>query len=187
MPMSWVIYAYLIYLFILSTWNAFAAGARLTSSQRWDKIAGIAAIIIAVIGYSYGLSIIFNISPLLMAYLIGIPLVGVCVIITVDTWMLYRETKSKLTLVVAIYNTFVTLWNIVQVIRLFKDLKPQRIADLARAGAAGGAVGIASAYLMIAGIMVLSTLLSLIIAFASYRIFSESANFRKVPEWAAKA
>lgn len=146
---------YLLYVFVLSCWNSYAGGARFSSEELWDKIAGISGMLIGVIGLGLGFSIIFGVNPLLTVYVIGIPIVGLGIIITVDSWIIYKKTRSPIVLLIALYNTFVSFWNIFQVFQLFRKVKAKDIGNIAKAGAAGGA-----------GLYVLSNLYALLLSFA---------------------
>lgn len=178
--MDWLMIVYMAYLFGLSIWNAFASGARLSSEKRWDKVVGTAALATSVLGLTYGFSLILGVPPLFTVYLLIAPLVGLGLIITVDTWYLYQETKSKFVLLLAIYNTVVSVWNLMLAIKILKDVKAQDIAKLAPAVGAGVLAELSNIFLLLLS-AIMGLVLAGIVCWLGYKVFKHK-DVRKVPD-----
>lgn len=164
----WMI-LYLIYLFVICIWNAFAGGIRISTGKTWDKIVGVAAILTGILGMSYAFSLIMGVSPLFATYLLIAPLVGLGLIITVDSWYIYKETKNIWALLIAIYNTVVTLWNLVTLIKLFKDVD---LEDVLKIGAGGGVVayGLSNAHALFLSLAIAAAI-AVLIAWAGRKLY----------------
>ena len=170
---------YLMYVFVISVWNAFAGGVRMSSRKTWDKVVGVTAVVAGILGMTYGFSLLLGVFPLFAAYLIIAPLVGLGLIIVVDSWYIYKETKSIWVLVIAIYNTVVTFWNIILMIKLLKDVKWEDIVKIGGGGAV--AFGLSNVMGLLVSAIV-SLIIGIIIAWMGHKLFSDGeAELRKVP------
>lgn len=176
----WMI-VYLLYLFVISIWNAFAGGIRMTTGNMWDKIVGVSAILMAILGMGYAFCLMMGVSSIYAAYLMIAPIVGIGLIITADSWYIYRETKSIWALLLALYNTFVTLWNLVLMFRILKDVKWSDVVKVG-AGGAGVAFGLSNSEALLLGLAIAS-IIALIVAWIGRKLSNDGdVEARKVPD-----
>lgn len=172
---------YVLFVFVISIWNSFAGGIRMSTGKMWDKIVGVTAILAGTLGMCYILSLMMGVSPIFVVYLIIAPFVGMGLIITIDSWYLYRETKSKWILLLAIYNTVVTLLNLILMIKIFKDVK---FEDIAKIGAGGGAVvlGLSNTEAFLFSLAI-AAIIAIVVAFIGHRLYnSDDVEVRKIPD-----
>ena len=173
---------YSVFVLVISVWNAFAGGVRMSTGKTWDKIVGVTAILAGILGMSYILSLMMGVSPIFVTYLIIAPFVGMGLIITIDSWYLYRETGNKWILLLAIYNTIVTLWNLVLMIKIFKDVK---FEDIVKIGAGGGAVvafGFSNAEAFLFSLAI-AAVIAIIVALMGRRLYNnDDIEVRKIPD-----
>lgn len=172
---------YSVFVLVISVWNAFAGGVRISTGKTWDKIVGVTAILAGTLGMCYILSLMMGVSPIFVTYLIIAPFVGMGLIITIDSWYLYKETKSKWILLLAIYNTIVTLWNLILMIKIFKDVK---FEDIVKIGAGGGAVafGLSNAEAFLFSFAI-AAIIAIIVSWAGRRLYNnDDIEVRKIPD-----
>lgn len=173
--------AYLIYLFVICIWNAYAGGARMTTGKTWDKIVGVTAILAGILGMAYGFSLIMGVSPIFVTYLIIAPYVGMGLIITADSWYIYKETKSIWVLLLALYNTLVTLYNLILMIEILKNVDWDDVVKLGGAGAAA-AWGLSNAEAFVLSLAA-SLVLSVVVALIGRKLARNGdLEVRKVPD-----
>jgi len=176
----WMI-VYLIYLFVISIWNAFAGGIRMTTGKTWDKIVGVSAILMAILGMGYAFCLMMGVSSIYAAYLMIAPIVGIGLIITADSWYIYKETKSVWVLLLAIYNTVVTLWNLVLMFKILKDVKWE---DVAKIGAGGTAVafGLSNTEALLLSLAI-AAIVAIIVAWIGRKLSNDGdVEARKIPD-----
>jgi len=173
---------YSVFVLVISVWNAFAGGVRISTGKTWDKIVGVTAILAGTLGMCYILSLMMGVSPIFVTYLIIAPFVGMGLIITIDSWYLYKETKSKWILLLAIYNTIVTLWNLILMIKIFKDVK---FEDIVKIGAGGGAAvvfGLSNAEAFLFSLAI-AAIIAIIVSWAGRRLYNnDDVEVRKIPD-----
>ncbi|MFA6097141.1 MAG: hypothetical protein WC788_05940 [Candidatus Paceibacterota bacterium] len=173
---------YLVYLFVICILNAFAGGVWISTGKTWDKIVGAAAILMGILGMGYAFSLMMGVSSIYAAYLMIAPLVGLGLIITVDSWYIYKETKSVWVLLIAIYNTIVTLWNLVMMLKLLKDVEFEDIVKIGAAGGGAVAFGLSNAEALLLSLAI-SAIIVVIVACAGRKLYnSGDVEARKIDD-----
>ena len=172
---------YTLFVLVISIWNSFAGGIRMSTGKMWDKIVGVTAVLAGTLGMCYIFSLVMGVSPIFVVYLIIAPFVGMGLIITLDSWYLFRETRSKWILLLAVYNTVVTFWNLVLMIKIFKDVK---FEDIVKIGAGTGVVafGLSNAEAFLLSFAI-AAVIAVVIAFIGHRLYdNDDIEVRKIPD-----
>ncbi len=108
---------------LISCWNAIVAGVLWEKSKnvdaQYNKLLSICALGIALVGFYYSFILIgVGIGVLGVEFLwgsnviLGLPIISLGVVITIDGWIKAVRQKSILAGLVSIYNTFATIRNI---------------------------------------------------------------------------
>ncbi len=92
------------------------AGLKLVKREGWDQLVGLSAIAVGLVAIVAGAQALlgFPVDPLLLL----IPLVGAGFVITLDSWKQVKEGGGFGSILLALYNTFAWVWDLIQLISL---------------------------------------------------------------------
>lgn len=112
--MNWL---YAIYAFIIGGVNV-NSGLMMVKREGWEQWVGFSALIVGAVALVAGFQALlgFYVDPLMLL----IPLVGAGLVITVESWRQVRETGSFFGVLLALYNTFAWVINLLHLLSILQ-------------------------------------------------------------------
>ena len=111
---------YALYAFVIAGIDI-AAGMRLVKREGWDQWVGFSALIVGAVAGVAGIQALlgFYVDPLMLL----IPLVGAGLIIVIDSWKQVKRTGNFWSILIALYNTFAWIIDLLQLLALLERRK----------------------------------------------------------------
>ncbi|MEM5834863.1 MAG: hypothetical protein QXQ69_03390, partial [Candidatus Aenigmatarchaeota archaeon] len=123
--------------FFVSCWNAYASGLLWGISKgKGEKAIALVVLALALVGFYYtfilvgiALNILSTQFLLPINVIVGLPIILLGVVITINGWIEAIRTRSLRGILVSIYNTLALLWDINVWIRSFESIKDMGIIE----------------------------------------------------------
>ena len=108
---------YALYAFVIAGIDI-SAGMRLVKREGWEQWVGFSALIVGAVALVAGFQALlgFAVDPLWLL----LPLVGAGFVIMVDSWKRVKEKGGLWSIVIAVYNTFAWIVNLIQLLALLQ-------------------------------------------------------------------
>lgn len=116
--------------FAVSAWNSYGSGQIYERSDSlWSKVVGVSGLGLGFVGMMYsfilagiGLGYVGEEFLLASNVILGIPIIGFGIIITIESWMIAVKEGGFWNYLITIYNTVAMGWNIFAWIKSFKEV-----------------------------------------------------------------
>jgi len=108
---------YALYAFVIGAVDL-QAGLKLVKQEGWDQWVGLSAIAVGIVAFIAGFQALlgFYVDPLFLL----LPLVGAGSVIMLESWRQVKERGGISSVLVALYNTFAWVWNLIQLLALLQ-------------------------------------------------------------------